>query len=67
MYVNNKFDSYDQSQINGIGLRSGNGSFALIIAFGAFDSLGLFFIVFYLSNSLRCEIFMPVSTFARSL
>ena len=52
--------------INDISWRSGNESLALKIDFGAFFSLGLFSIVFYASNSIRCEIFMLVSNFARS-
>ena len=54
------------SLINAVSWRSGNESLALKVAFGAFFSLGLFLIVFYASNSIRCEIFMLVSNFARS-
>ena len=54
------------SLINAISCRSGNESLALKIAFGKFFSLGLFSIVFYASNSLRCEIFMLASNFVRS-
>ena len=54
------------SLINAISWRSGNESLALKIAFEAFFSLGLFSMVVYASNYIRCEIFMLVSTFARS-
>ena len=52
--------------IDAISWRSGNESLAPKIAFGAFFSLGLLFIVFCPSNSMRCEVFMLVSNFARS-
>ena len=61
MYIPNFIDMQllRGSLINAISWRAGN-SLALNIAFGAFFSLGLFSIVFYTSNSIRCEILMLV-------
>ena len=56
-----------RSQISVISGRPGNEVFALKIAFGAFLGLGLFCIVFYGPKYIRCEIFMLVSNFARSM
>ena len=50
-----------RSQINAISWSPGNEHFALKIALGMFFRLGLFFIAFYASNSIGCEIFMLAS------
>ena len=69
MYVNINFIDMQLlrgSLINAISWMSGNESLALKIAFEGVLTLGLFFIVFYASNTIRCEIFMLLSNFARS-
>ena len=69
MYVNTKLHLH--GIVTGVPnqcykLESGSESLALKIAFGEFFRLRLFFIVFYSSNSIRCEISMLVSNYARS-